>query len=65
MQNKLEEYNKNYYRELETVISGYSVSAGNGWRMSNDEISYYFVLGMNLSYLFKTEGKEKEGKENE
>jgi len=66
IQNKLEEYNKNYYRELETIISGYSVSAEKGWKMSNDEISYYFVLGMNLSYLFKSENKEeKEDNENE
>ena len=65
IQNKLEEYGKNYYKELEAMISGYSVAAGNGWKIGNDEISYYFVLGMNLSYLFKTDDKEKEGKEDE
>ena len=58
IQNKLEEYGKNYYRNLESIISKYLVSAGNEWNMSTDEISYYFVLGMNLSYLFK---KEKQG----
>jgi len=66
IQNKLEEYGKNYYRELESKISKYFVSAGNGWGLTNDEISFYFVLGMNLSYLFKKEKQEnKEVKENE
>jgi CRISPR-associated protein Csh1 len=65
IQNKLEEYGKNYYRELEKIISRYLVSAGNNWKMTNDEISYYFVLGMNLADLFKSENKEtKEDKEN-
>ena len=57
IQNKLEEYNKNYYKLLESVISEHFVMAGNNWKMQNDEISFYFVLGMNLSNLFKT-GKE-------
>ncbi len=61
IQNKLEEYGKNYYRDLEKIISGYFVSVGNNWKMTNDEISYYFVLGMNLSDLFK----QKKEDENE
>ena len=71
IQNKLEEYGKNYYRTLESIISKYFVSAGNDWNMSSDEISFYFVLGMNLSYIFKTkEVKTKKesnsgGEENE
>lgn len=60
IQNKLEEYGKNYYRNLESIISKYLVSAGNEWNMNNDEISYYFVLGMNLSYLFKKENQDNE-----
>lgn len=64
IQNKLEEYGKNYYRELEAIISNYFISAGNRWKLTNDEISFYFVLGMNLSNLFKKEGK-MEVKENE
>ena len=66
IQNKLEEYGKNhYYRKLESIISGYLVSAGNRWEMTKDEISYYFVLGMNLASLFKSKSKEaKEVKEN-
>ncbi len=67
IQNKLEEYGKNYYRTLESIISEYFVSAGNGWGMSNDEISFYFVLGMNLNDIFKTKKEEenKGGEENE
>jgi len=61
IQNKLEEYKKNYYRDLEAIISKYLVSAGNGWNLTNDEISFYFVLGMNLSYLFKKEKQDIEG----
>lgn len=61
IQNKLEEYGKNYYRTLESRISKHFISAGNGWKMSNDEISFYFVLGMNLSYLFKTKKEDSNG----
>ena len=53
IQNKLEEYGKNYYKELESIISNYFVLSGNDWNISNDEISFYFVLGMNLSNVFK------------
>ncbi|MCK4643611.1 TIGR02556 family CRISPR-associated protein [bacterium] len=60
IQNKLEEYGKNYYRTLESIISDYFVSAGNGWKLTNDEISFYFVLGMNLSDLFKVKADENE-----
>jgi len=64
IQNKLEEYGKNYYCDLETIISEYFISSGNTWNITNDEISFYFVLGMNLSNLFKKE-KNNGGKEDE
>ncbi|MBA7500631.1 hypothetical protein ES704_03391 [subsurface metagenome] len=64
IQNKLEEYGKNFYRDLESIISSYFVSSGRDWNISNDEISFYFVLGMNLSYQFKKE-KDNGGKEDE
>jgi len=64
IQNKLEEYGKNYYRDLESIISYYFVSSGNAWNVTNDEISFYFTLGMNLSDLFKKE-KNNGGKEDE
>ena len=59
IQNKLEEYGKNYYKDLESVISEYLIQAGDGWSMSKDEISFYFVLGMNLSDKFKYKKKEE------
>ena len=59
IQNKLEEYGKNYYKDLESVISEYMIQAGDGWSMSKDEISFYFVLGMNLSDKFKYKKKEE------
>lgn len=64
IQNKLEEYGKNYYRDLESIISNYFVLSGNDWSLTNNEISFYFTLGMNLSNLFKKE-KENGGNENE
>jgi CRISPR-associated protein Csh1 len=48
IQNKLEEYDKNYYRKLEELISEYLIRAGRGWQMTTDEMNFYFVLGMNL-----------------
>jgi len=64
IQNKLEEYGKNYYRDIESIISNYFVLSGNDWSLTNNEISFYFTLGMNLSNLFKKE-KENGGNENE
>lgn len=60
IQNKLEEYQSNYYRDLEQLISAYTVQSGDEWRLSKDEISYYFVLGMNLADQFKF-GKQDDG----
>jgi CRISPR-associated protein Csh1 len=60
IQNKLEEYDSNYYRDLETLASEYFIQAQNDWRLSRDEISFYFALGMNLSKYFRTEKEEKE-----
>jgi len=48
IQNKLEEYKKNYYCSLETLISEYFIEAGRNWSFSTDELNFYFVLGMNL-----------------
>lgn len=49
IQQKLEEYKKNYYIQLEKITSMYYLKAGNNWGMSIDELNFYFVLGMNLS----------------
>ena len=58
---KLEQYQKNYYTPLETLISKYMVSAGdhNAWAIPLDELNYIFVLGMNLSDYFKIDPKTK------
>lgn len=58
IQNKLEEYGKNYYRDLERLISEYLLAAGDKWNLSKDEVSYYFVLGMNLASHFKTKNTD-------
>ena len=59
-QAKLEQYKKNYYRELETVISQYMTVGDKNWQITNDEISFYFTTGMNLADLFKTKKEEED-----
>ncbi len=64
IQNKLEEYGKNYYHSLESLISEYFLQAGKSWGISTDELNFYFVLGMNLvdevdKVLGLTKGKEE------
>jgi CRISPR-associated protein Csh1 len=59
-QNKLEQYKKNYYRELEGVIAQYMVAGGPAWSLTNDEISFYFTMGMNLAGLFKSKKEEND-----
>jgi CRISPR-associated protein Csh1 len=61
IQNKLEEYGKNYYRDLESIIAHHFVSAGVKWKETDDELSFYFVLGMDMHKLFKNEKEEEEG----
>jgi CRISPR-associated protein Csh1 len=70
IQNKLEEYGKNYYRRLEELISDYLVQSGQSWGMSIDEMNFYFVLGMNLEdkvsqALGLAKDKEKEEENDE
>ena len=61
-QNKLEEYDKNFYHKLETVIAQYMIAAGEKWTCTNDAISFYFTMGMNMAGLFKAK-KEEDGDE--
>lgn len=56
MINKLEEYKKNYYKELESAISVYMLKA-NFDKYSLDELSFYFTLGMTLSKHFIKENE--------
>lgn len=58
IQNKLEEYGKNFYRDLEAVIAHHFVSAGVNWKETDDELSFYFVLGMDMHKLFKNEKED-------
>jgi CRISPR-associated protein Csh1 len=66
IQEKLEQYDKNYYRPLEKLIAEYAVSAGNpkNWKLSVDEINFIFAVGMNLSQYFKIK-KEEEHNDNQ
>jgi CRISPR-associated protein Csh1 len=49
---KLEQYGKNYYMELEQNIAELMVEGGME-KLSNDEISFFFTLGMSLNKKFK------------
>ena len=63
IQNKLEEYEKNYYRDLETLIAEHFVSAGTNWEETDNELSFYFVLGMNMHKLFRNATEEQKNEE--
>jgi CRISPR-associated protein Csh1 len=59
--NKLEEYDSNYYKKLEQIISEYIINTNfNGF--SNNEISFYFVTGMNQEWKFKFEKNNEDEK---
>lgn len=58
IQNKLDEYKKNYYRRLEEVISQYMLVADFS-EISNTEMSFYFTTGMNLAGKFQFEKEDK------
>jgi CRISPR-associated protein Csh1 len=64
---KLEQYDKNYYRPLEELISKLLLSAGNykDWRLPIDELNFIFVLGMNLSKYFKIKAEEEKENQND
>jgi len=51
VQNKLEEYDSfdKGKRAIASEASKYLLEAGDGWKMSVDEINFYFACGMNLS----------------
>lgn len=60
IQNKLEEYGKNYYRDLESIIAQHFILAGENWKETDDELSFYFVLGMDMHKLFKNDKEDRE-----
>ena len=49
---KLEQYGKNYFRKLESLISEILLTAKLE-ELSNDEISFYFTTGMTLENKFR------------
>lgn len=57
--NKLEEYDKNYYKQLEQLIADYILES-NLSTISNSEISFYFVTGMNQANKFNFKNSEEE-----
>ncbi|MBD3290954.1 TIGR02556 family CRISPR-associated protein [candidate division KSB1 bacterium] len=65
IQEKLEQYDKNYYQPLENSISEYFLKAGkpHTWKLHRDEMNFIFTLGMNLSHYFKIQ--KQEGDNNE
>ena len=64
IQNKLEEYDSNYYRELEEIIAAHFVRSGINWKETDDELSFYFVLGMDMHKLFRIIKEEEENRED-
>jgi len=65
IQNKLEEYEKNYYRDLESLIANHFVLAGVNWKEVDDELSFYFVLGMDMHKLFRNIREDEQKIEKE
>lgn len=63
IQNKLEEYDSNYYRELEEIIAAHFVQSGVNWKETDDELSFYFVLGMDMHKLFRNVKEEEKPQE--
>jgi len=56
------------YSWLKELIAKYLVEAGDNWKLSKEEISYYFVLGLSLGRMFKSENDNEQnsgGDENE
>jgi len=56
---KLRQYDAGY-PWLESLISKYFIESDeNGWELSEDEVSYYFTLGLNLGKIFKKGDKNE------
>ncbi len=54
VRNKLEEYEENErYHDLEFILSNQFLRAGARLEGTDDELSFYFVLGMNMHRLFE------------
>ena len=62
--NKLREYDT-AYPNLEENISANLLYAEDNWKLTRDEISYYFVLGFTLAYAINDKKTTKKEEENE
>ncbi len=67
VQNKLEEYGSfdKGKKQIASEASRYLLEAGDGWKLSVDEINFYFACGMNLSeriagIVYQNNTKEEE-----
>jgi CRISPR-associated protein Csh1 len=58
IQNKFQEYGKDYYYKQEELLAQYLLKAGSNWKMTTDEISFYFVIGMNLASSVKVKRED-------
>lgn len=60
IQNKLEEYGKNYYHDLESIIAYHFILSGANWKEVDNVLSFYFVLGMDTHKLFTVSKEDEE-----
>ncbi len=58
VQGKLREYGVSY-SELEKLMSENFLASGSEWKITNDEISFIYTLGMNSAHKFKIEHEEE------
>ncbi|MGC9123733.1 MAG: TIGR02556 family CRISPR-associated protein [Thermoplasmata archaeon] len=58
---KLREYEVSYSWLEEMIGKKLTQAEDEGWNISNDEVSYYFALGLNLGRLFKGKNVETQG----
>jgi CRISPR-associated protein Csh1 len=57
---KLTSYESFSYQWLEELVSRFYIEADQeGWKISDDEISYYFALGLNLGQILKEGGQNE------
>ena len=60
IQNKLIEYDVDYYHEAQTLAATYLVEAGENWGINDLDVPFYFSLGLNMASLFKLGNKKEE-----
>ena len=61
---KLEQYNKHFYRDLQEAIADYFFQAGDTlYQLSVDEISFHFMMGMSLHKKVGVSKEEEDSSE--